>query len=365
MRKIFWVTILIFTLFSCKEEEIKSYYKVSIVHHEKDFIKGDYFHPLLDRIELTTYRYLLKVEDSLITLYFEEDFDTNQIRNVILNDAKIEFWHTFNNTAIGNSIYEITNKLLSENMFPGFRDSIENIEVIEIEDMPTIYLTDEQVDSIPPITKEVMEQNIFNKSNPLSTYLYPNANQMNQWNEGPILGYAKIRDTGIINNYLSKQYIIDSLNIRNLKFLWDAKSTFTTNDGDELLNLYLVKNTRTGKANLDRSDIKYALQDEDPLTNKPIINLQFTPVGSKIWGDMTEKSFRNQSGIAITFNNKVYSAPMASGRIEGGNTQITGGSFHDENGEEEAKRIARAINLDPLPNNFTLHRIEILNNYAK
>ncbi|MGB1041606.1 MAG: SecDF P1 head subdomain-containing protein, partial [Flavobacteriales bacterium] len=66
--------------------------------------------------------------------------------------------------------------------------------------------------------------------------------------------------------------------------------------------------------------------------------------GAIVWGDMTQRSARNQTGIAITIDNKVFSAPIASSRIEGGNTQVTGGAFNGAEGVFEADRVSSLLN---------------------
>ena len=46
----------------------------------------------------------------------------------------------------------------------------------------------------------------------------------------------------------------------------------------------------------------------------------------------------------MTLDDKVFTAPVVSARIDGGITQITGGSFSGENGIQEAKSIASILN---------------------
>ena len=47
--------------------------------------------------------------------------------------------------------------------------------------------------------------------------------------------------------------------------------------------------------------------------------MQMNGVGAKIWEDMTEYAYNNQSQIAVVLDNVVYSAPgVSSGKISGG-----------------------------------------------
>lgn len=293
--------------------------------------------------------------------------DKERARKLLQSTAQLEFWETYNNTEIGNGIYEKVNDILSRTMYPGYLDSVEkaladtteaatdstelaeeNVEGDTASDL--LEDTSSEFNPTADLTAD-QQQEVFRKTSPLSAYLYPNANQENQWNEGPVLGYAKLTDTAIIDSFLNQSYVQNELNAisRDLIFMWESKSTFSTNDGTPLLNLYLVKKTKSGIPALDGEEVETARQDFDPINRKPMVTLQFKSAGAVAWGDLTEESFKQNTGIAITLDNKVFSAPIASGRIDGGNTQITGGSFAGANGIAEAADLANILKAGALP----------------
>ncbi len=291
--------------------------------------------------------------------------DKERARNLLQSTAQLEFWETYNNTEVGNAIYEKVNDILSRTMYPGYLDSVEkamsdttnvsdstNLEENLAENDSSEFNEDTAAEFNPAANLTVDEQQeVFRRTSPLSAYLYPNANQENQWNEGPVLGYAKLTDTAIIDSFLNQSFVQNELNAisRDLIFMWESKSTFATTEGTPLLNLYLVKKTKSGIPELDGEEVESARQDFDPINRKPMVSLQFKSAGGVAWGDLTERSFKNNTGIAITLDNKVFSAPIASGKIDGGSTQITGGSFAGANGVAEAADLANILKAGALP----------------
>lgn len=291
--------------------------------------------------------------ERIYEVYYNGDIEVTEMASILMNhNVKFEFWETYKNTQIGNQIFEDVNLVLSKRMFPGYRDSVEKqkneIDPIEKPKEDTVFedISEEDWEKIikeetrPTLSDEEQE---FRKMYPLSAYLMLNVDAENMWVEGPVLGYAKITDTGIINEYLSKSYVKSILN-RDLAFMWEANSVVSTHDNIPLLSLYLVKKTRSGVPELDGSNVVSASQDFEPGTNNGMVNLHFDKLGSIIWGDMTEKSAKENTGIAMVLDGRVMSAPVASGRIEGGMTQITGGSFIGPLGIFEAKNLADMLN---------------------
>ena len=297
--------------------------------------------------------------------------DPQRARDLLQSTAKLEFWHTYKNTEVGNAIYEKLNDIISRNEYPGYKDSVEKALADTTGAKGDSLNTEESVASIDDINdtsgivsdtpaedvsafgnlSEDDQQEVFRKTSPFSAYLFPYADGEQQWVESPVLGYAKLADTGVINGFLRRKYVqtaIASVS-RDLMFMWESESTAASQDGSPLLNLYLVKKTKSGIPLLDGEEVENARQDFDPLSRKPIVTLQYKSAGAIAWADMTEQSAKDQTGIAITLDNKVFSAPVASSRIEGGNTQITGGSFNGANGVNAAKDLANILKAGALP----------------
>lgn len=291
--------------------------------------------------------------------------DKERANKLLQGTARLEFWHTYKNTQVGNQIFESVNKILSDRMYPGYRDSVEKAEADTTQTDSTTNNVAEVVDTSATIDTVLDTTGFDNLSSdeltadeqmekatklaPLSAILFPYANAENQWIEGSVLGYSKLSDTAEVNTLLNKDYVKAILPARDLAFMWEAKSMANTNEGEPLLMLYLIKKTTNGEPLIDGEEVIRASQQFDPLSQAPMVTLQFKSAGATAWAEMTELSAKEQTGIAICLDNKVFSAPVASGKIEGGNTQITGGSFAGEDGINEAKDLANILVAGALP----------------
>jgi SecD/SecF fusion protein len=94
------------------------------------------------------------------------------------------------------------------------------------------------------------------------------------------------------------------------------------NDG--FFEVYGVVTNQKERAPVNETHILEARQDYDQI-GRPSISLQMNDYGGDQWYKMTDDAFKNQTQIAISLNDIVYSAPSVSnGPISGGLTQIAG-----------------------------------------
>ena len=88
--------------------------------------------------------------------------------------------------------------------------------------------------------------------------------------------------------------------------------------------------------------LKRAETTRDQTTYKPVISLQFSDEGAKIFEELTKKNIGKP--VAIYIDNILISAPTVEEAISGGKAQITG-SFT----VKEAQEVARNLNAGALP----------------
>ena len=95
------------------------------------------------------------------------------------------------------------------------------------------------------------------------------------------------------------------------------------------------------KANsiVDNSMIINAEVSIDESRHRPLINIQFSKEGAKIFSDYTAKNVGKR--VAIVLNSKVYSTPVIAQQISAGRVYITGGFSI-----EKAFEIANSINFE-------------------
>jgi len=151
----------------------------------------------------------------------------------------------------------------------------------------------------------------------------------------------RVLDTGKINDIIGDKEI-KALVPPNLQFVWAVKPQEDANgNSTDVIQLYLLKKNRGGKAPLTGEVVVDARQSFDQFGN-PDISMNMNVEGAKKWKRMTAQNIGNQ--IAITLDSYVYSAPMVQGEIPNGSSSITG-NFSIE----EAQDLANVLKAGKLP----------------
>ncbi|WP_460218342.1 SecDF P1 head subdomain-containing protein [Psychroserpens sp. MEBiC05023] len=129
-----------------------------------------------------------------------------------------------------------------------------------------------------------------------------------------------VKDTSLMRQYLNSKEVrlLTPSKFRHSKFLFGIPNL------EDHVPLYLVKTPPNGQALVNETHIIDASQIENYI-GKPCVSVKMNQIGSNRWERMTGMAYQNQSQIAITLNDLVYTAPTASqGAIKGGNTEISG-----------------------------------------
>ncbi len=150
-----------------------------------------------------------------------------------------------------------------------------------------------------------------------------------------------VLDTGKINEIILDEEV-RTLMPPNMQFLWSYKP-FDLQEGDteELIQLYVVKKGRGGKAPLTGEVVVDARQSFDQ-SGRPDISMNMNVEGAKKWKKLTGANVGKP--VAIVLDDYVYSAPVVNGEISGGSSQITGNFTI-----EEAKDLANVLKAGKLP----------------
>ncbi|MEQ3654897.1 MAG: protein translocase subunit SecDF [Dokdonia sp.] len=158
------------------------------------------------------------------------------------------------------------------------------------------------------------------------------------------LGTALTKDTDQISAYLNSPEMRRKrpAALRYAKFVW-GKPEIDATTGDEFSTLYALKSNRAGDPVMDGDVVGGARQDFSQ-TGEVVVNVEFEGQGIGQWAKITKQSAQNRTGIAIVLDDVVYSAPVASEEISGGNTQISG-SFK----LLEAQDLATVLKAGKLP----------------
>ncbi|WP_415326713.1 protein translocase subunit SecD [Chryseobacterium sp. MMS23-Vi53] len=150
---------------------------------------------------------------------------------------------------------------------------------------------------------------------------------------------VKLSDTAAVNKILNSK-VAQSLrpaNIKYTQFMWGYKPEATDS---ESLVLYAIRGNINQKAPVDGA-VETASIGYDELS-RVVVDMQMDSKGAKEWKTLTEKNVGKP--VAVTLDNRVYTAPNVVNAIPNGRTQISG-NFS----QEEAKELVDVLGAGKLP----------------
>ncbi|KPE52378.1 protein translocase subunit SecDF [Chryseobacterium indologenes] len=150
---------------------------------------------------------------------------------------------------------------------------------------------------------------------------------------------VKLSDTAVVNKILNSK-VAQSLrpaNIKYTQFIWGYKPEATSPDD---LVLYAIRSNINQKAPVDGA-VETANISYDEL-GRVVVDMQMDSKGAKEWKILTEKNVGKP--VAVTLDNRVYTAPNVVSAIPDGRTQISG-NFS----QEEAKELVDVLGAGKLP----------------
>lgn len=254
--------------------------------------------------------------------------DIDRIQNLLQSTAQLEFWETYKND-------DFSEFLVSANEYLSSLETINNQSESSQSDIDDLLSEVEQT-----------SDSIQNTSNPLLGLV-----KAFSFQGSPILARFLPRDQDIVNSYLSLPEVRKLLprDYRFTKFLWGKV------DQDGLTSLYAIKSNREDLAPLSGGVVVDASQSYDAVGN-PAVSMQMNAQGARIWENLTDFAFRQNSNIAIVLDDIVYSAPgVTRGAISGGRSEITGD--FDLN---EAIDLANVLRAGKLPASASIIQSEVV-----
>src|SRR5690606_21182675 len=175
----------------------------------------------------------------------------------------------------------------------------------------------------------------------LSPSFYQAPNGQTQLIPGSTVGYANLKDTAKVNQFLARPEI-KSIIPADLKLLWAVKPETNT---PNILALHAIKTTGADhKAVMTGDVITDARPGSDPQTNKPIVSMDMNADGARQWRRVTAQAAQNKDAIAIVLDNVVYSAPTVNDEIPGGSSTISGNFTF-----EDTKDLSNVLKAGRLP----------------
>ena len=251
--------------------------------------------------------------------------DISRVKNLLQSTAQLEFWHVYKSNELGNFLVQANNRLAE----------MQRSEEAQTEEADTTETSgDSEIDELLADAEDTTEVETGN--NPIFDLIVSPGYQ-----GGPVLATFKVQDTAKVMDYITRPQIRSLLpsDLRYAKFVWGVPD-----DDTQTSALYALKGNRNMEPPLSGSVITDAQQTYDQM-GRIAVSMQMDGTGAKIWENMTEQAYNNQSQIAIVLDNIVYSAPgVSTGAISGGRSEITG-DFSITEGQD----LANVLRAGKLP----------------
>lgn len=272
--------------------------------------------------------------------------DEARVRKLLQGSARLEFWETYQNIEIYPMLENVNNALAATlketEKSTAAEEGSAKADSTEAGLLATLGADKDSLDASDSSASQLAVQNpLFNVLSP-ATAFGPNNQPMLA--PGPIVGYARLRDTAKVNRYFENP-VVKQIIPSNVRLLWGVKPNPRTPDQ---LELYAVKPSGVDAGPiLEGNVITDAKDDFDPQSNSPMVTMYMNSEGAREWRRITAAASadaNNKQAIAIVLDGVVYSAPTVQGEIPNGVSQITGNFTI-----EDTKDLANVLKAGRLP----------------
>ena len=275
--------------------------------------------------------------------------DPERARKLLQSTAQLEFWETYEYSELFQSLENVNTYLretnvvdsteISENKENSNNETGEsNEDISDLIDDDNL-LADLETDSLSADSADQLSFEEFAQNNPLYAVLYPNVNQQNQIQPGPVVGFCAVKDTSELNNYLNDPAVMKFFPV-DVKFAYTVKPYDTEERFIQLVALRVTN--RDGKAAMDGDVVTDASQAFGQYNSSAEVSMSMNQEGAKQWKRLTAENIGKS--VAIVLDGFVYSYPTVQSEISGGRSSISG-----DFSVNEAKDLANILKSGKLP----------------
>ena len=265
-----------------------------------------------------------------------------RVRKLLQGVARLEFWEVYEGNEIADVFDRINSLLVSE--MRAARDTMdltgEDPQQAAEEDLSDFLSDDSDASAGDSLTLADSDSSEINLD---SLNLLAQESQLISLLRRDLGGLLyDQKDTAKINRILQREDV-KAMIPATMKFLWDvkAKDFPSLSEDDDVLELYAIKQSRSGRAPLTGETITNARYQLDE-RSQPGISMQMNSTGARVWKRLTGANVNRR--IAIVLDDYVYSAPNVIGEIPNGSSSITGNFT-----VEEAQDLANILKAGALP----------------
>ena len=261
--------------------------------------------------------------------------EPERVRKLLQGTASLEFWPTYDNTELQGYLAE-ANALLAELLAD--EAEVETVVEAAAEEDALLAAELQQKNEDAKAEAELM------KKNPLFAVLAP------AQYKSACLGYVHYSDTAKVNKYLAMPQVKEIFPAE-FKPMWTVKASQIDENIFELVAIKAV--SADGKAPLDGGYVTDARVQFGNTAGTPEVSMAMNGEGAGIWARLTGDNIGKH--IAIVLDGMVYSYPRVNGKIEGGNSSITGDFTI-----EEAEDLANVLKSGKLPAPATIIQEQVV-----
>ena len=246
--------------------------------------------------------------------------EPERVRKLLQGSASLEFWVVYDAQEVLPILAE-ADQMIKAGQQPAEEVAAEATE--ESSDLAAeAAATESEEESVTGFSRE---------NNPLFALLDPT------YSGGCIVGAAREADMPAINEYLARPEV-KNLMPADLVLAWAVK-------GEDYFGgryaLYALRSI-DGKPAMDGASVATAQENYSQNGANAEVNLTMTANGTSQWAQLTGQNVGKP--IAIVLDGLVYSAPNVNGKIEGGNSVITGNFTI-----QEAQDLANVLKSGKVP----------------
>ncbi len=230
--------------------------------------------------------------------------EPERVRKLLQGSASLEFWVVYDAQEVLPILAE-ADQIIKAGQQPAEQPAEGAEEAEQASDLAA-----EAAASAEPVEDEAVS-GFSRENNPLFALLDPS------YSGGCIVGAAREADMPAINEYLAREEVKNLLPA-DLVLAWAVK-------GEDYFGgryaLYALRSI-DGKPAMDGAAVATAQENYSQNGANAEVNLTMTSNGTSQWAQLTGQNVGRP--IAIVLDGLVYSAPNVNGKIEGGNSVITG-----------------------------------------
>lgn len=274
--------------------------------------------------------------------------EPERVRKLLQGTANLEFWETFDNTEVFESLRAANDKIkemTAKDETIEVKDSTVTEEVVVVEEVQEDSTGLSLLDEIKKDTTQTADVDDafaqFEMENPLFAVLRPSSDRNGQLIKGAAVGTSHVKDTAKVNAYLKLKQVKEILP-RNLKLLWEVKPIDYKTKGEYFQLIAIKVTNRDGLPALGGEVVTNARDEFGQNQATAEVSMSMNAEGATKWARITKENIGKQ--IAIVLDNYVYSYPVVNSEIKGGSSSISGNFT-----VSEAKDLANILKSGKLP----------------